>query len=236
MARRSTPPASTRVMASAIASTAAIIMKLPPSFTKLAADGDVPTRNVRWPIASKSGLHRSMASLSPAATTKSFAACAAEGRPKTGADTNPECAAWSCVRRSTSGTPIVLCETCSAGAQGCRLAVDDGFHGHVIRKHSHHDIALSRFGGTAGQPCACRNQILRFVSRTVPNRQVVPGLEQVRGDCTAHLPNPMKPTLMSVSVRLARRSLAVTIEPNKSPTLQDGGIESHEAHRRCLAV
>jgi hypothetical protein len=61
------------------------IMKLPQSFTALACHGSRPATKVCRPIASNTGEHRSIVSPSPAATTSSFFAAAASGRPNTGA-------------------------------------------------------------------------------------------------------------------------------------------------------
>ena len=60
--------------------------------------------------AANSGSQRSISSAGPEATTNSFAASAAGGRPNTGADTKPP-APVAASRRFASSTPIVLCET-----------------------------------------------------------------------------------------------------------------------------
>ena len=107
------PALPTRASASASASIAAVSMKLPASFTRLASEGCRPSTKVRCPIASSSGRARSMASSGPAATMKSFAAAAASGRPNTGAERST-CPASACTfaSRSTVSGASVLIETC----------------------------------------------------------------------------------------------------------------------------
>jgi isoquinoline 1-oxidoreductase subunit beta len=63
------------------------IRKLPLSFTRLAAFGVSETTKILWPMASSRGIAVSIAAGSPAATTRSWRAAAASGRPKTGAAT-----------------------------------------------------------------------------------------------------------------------------------------------------
>ena len=83
-----TPPLSASVIASASDSMTAMIMKFPHSFTRLAAEGLLPTMKVRWPMAPNRGSAMPMSAGSPAATMNNRRAAAASGRPKTGAHRN----------------------------------------------------------------------------------------------------------------------------------------------------
>ena len=76
---------STRAEASAMASMAALMMKFPMSLTTLAAPGVSPKSKTPWPMASKIGLTRALASAGPEVQIQSLRAAAASGRPKTGA-------------------------------------------------------------------------------------------------------------------------------------------------------
>ena len=110
-----TPPFSASAMASPMVSIAAMIAKFPHSLTRLADDGRSPTSNTRWPTASNIGRARAISAASPAATTNSFAAAAASGRPNTQAEMKRwPWLAWRAAAASAAATEIVLIETCSA--------------------------------------------------------------------------------------------------------------------------
>src|SRR5258706_2366557 len=113
-AAASTPDLRANAKASPSDSSTVAIKKFPVSFTTFALDCWSPMTSNFCPMASHTGLKRSIVAFGPAATTASFPASAASGRPNTAAAMY-SCPAPACstAKRSLSATLMVLSEMCA---------------------------------------------------------------------------------------------------------------------------
>ena len=92
----------------------------------------------------------------------------------------------------------------AAGAEQAALAEGHRFHGAIVGKHGHDDVAAGRVGGMLRLLRARLDQRPRLVRAAVPHGQPVARPEQIAGDRGAHLPKPDEADLHNLSSHALR--------------------------------
>src|SRR5476651_2719791 len=192
-----------RDAASAVVSIADASMKFAASLNTFACCGAVPTRHVFWPMTSKMGCTRAIASSAPAATIFSLPAAATSGRPSTGAATYATpCRSCRLTNSSQNATEIVAMFTWTNpfGARSSKplsSSTARNAESSASMENTASPANASSADATTRAPCSASAFAAsgeRFQTRTV-----WPAFNAFSAIAPPMLPSPINPISMSLS-------------------------------------